>query len=159
MAKAGYGVSTNGAVALSAGAAKTILAVKANAVFGLDLTKARISFDGVSASAAPVLVHLCHLTWASGAVGTSSTSQTAAIFQEYGSRMAHGVTAASAWSAEPTVLTVIDEIQLTPNGGVIMYDFPLGTSPDCGFSEGFAIRCNSPSAVSGARGLLKWERC
>lgn len=158
MAKAGYGVSTNGAVALSAGVAKTILAVKSNAAFGLDLKKARIGFDGVSASAVPVLVQLCYLTWATGTVGTNSTSQTSAVFQEYGNRsLTHGVTAASAWTSEPTVLTPIDEILLTPNGGLFVYDFPLGDTPDCGLSEGFAIRCNAPAAVN-ARGLLKWER-
>lgn len=158
MAKTGYGVGTNGAVALTAATAKTILAIKANAAFGIDLKKARVGFDGVSASAVPVLVEVCYLTWATGAVGTSNTSRTSNIFQEYGRVIANGVTAASAWTAEPTVLTPLEELLITPNGGLVMYDIPLGDTPDCALSEGFAIRCTAPAAVN-VRGMLKWERC
>jgi len=157
MAKAGYLVGTNGAVSLAAATAKTVLAVKSNAAFGLDLKKVRFGFIGTSAAEVPVLVELCYLTWATGVVGTNSTSQTANIHQEYGRQLTHGVTAASAWTVEPTVLTALEEQLITPNGGSVMYDFPLGDTPDCALSEGFAIRMTAPSATF-CRALFKWER-
>jgi hypothetical protein len=93
MAKAGYTVTTNGAVALTGGAAKTVLAVLAPAQFGVDLKKFRVGFDGVTASAVPVL-----------------------------------------------------------------YDFPLGDTPDSAVSQGFAIRVNAPAAVN-VRAAMWFERC
>ena len=52
MAKAGYSVVTSAVVALSAGVARSVLGIKSGAAFGLDLTYAEVSFDGVTASAA-----------------------------------------------------------------------------------------------------------
>lgn len=156
MAKAGYTTSTEGAVALSAATAKSILGVAAPAQFGVDLKKFRLAFDGTTASAVPVLVELCRATFASNAPATNSTSTT--VDQVYGRAITAGFTAAKSWSAEPTVLTPIDEWLLTPNGGAVFYDFPLGDTPDCDVSNGFVIRCNAPAAVN-VRGTLWFERC
>lgn len=158
MAKAGYSVTTGGAVALSAATAKTVLGVRANAAFGLDLKKVRVSFDGTTASAVPVLVELCYCTWATnGTMGTNNTTLTSAVTQLYGRTIAHGVTAGKAWTSEPTVLSVLDEWLLSPNGGLVIYDYPLGDTPDCAVSEGFAVRVTAPAAVN-ARAALQWER-
>lgn len=156
MAKAGYGTSTEGAVALSAATAKSILGVSAPAQFGVDLKKLRIAFDGVTASAVPVLVELCYATFATNAPGTNSTSTT--VDQVYGRSVTAGFTAAKAWTTEPTVLTPIDEWLLTPNGGLVIYDFPLGDTPDSAVSNGFALRCNAPATVN-VRASLWFERC
>jgi hypothetical protein len=156
MAKAGYSIVTGGAVALSAATAKSVLGVKSHANFGLDLKKFKVSFDGVTASAVPVLVELCYATFATNSPGTASTSVTPA--QIYGRTIAVGATAAKTWTTEPTVLTVIQEWLLTPNGGVVAYDFPLGDTPDSAVSEGFVIRCNAPAAVN-VRAALEFERC
>lgn len=153
--KAGYVAVTATPVALAAGAPKTILGVRSGSAFGLDLVAFKVSFDGVVASAVPVVVEVCHCTWASNPPGTASTSVTPA--QAYGRSIAHGVTAARAWTAEPTVLTPLDEFLLTPNGGLIDEWIPLGMSYDCGPSEGFALRLTAPAAVN-ARAALRWER-
>lgn len=58
MAKAGYWVGTSSAVALSAATAKTALMVITPSTFGGDLKKFRVSFDGVTASAVPVLCEI-----------------------------------------------------------------------------------------------------
>jgi hypothetical protein len=156
MAKAGYSVVTTAAVALSAATAKSIVGVKSHANFGLDLKKARVGFDGTTASAVPVLVELCYATFATNSPGTASTSRTPA--QLYGRTIAVGATAASAWTTEPTVLTVLEELLITPNGGLVMYDIPLGDTPDSAVSEGFVIRCTAPATVN-VRGGLWFERC
>ena len=50
MSKAGYSATTTAAVALVAATAKSVLSVIAPAQFGVDLTKFRLGFDGVTAS-------------------------------------------------------------------------------------------------------------
>lgn len=156
MAKCGYTAVTGGAVALTAATAKSVIGVKAGAAFGVDLRSVRFSFDGVTASAVPVLIELCYCTWATNAPGTNSTSITP--LQEYGRVIAHGTTAGKTWTTEPTALTVLDEQLVTPNGGFEIYDFPLGNSLDCALSEGFVLRFTAPAAAN-VRATIKWERC
>jgi hypothetical protein len=156
MAKAGYSIVTGGAVALAAATAKSVLGVKSHANFGLDLKKVRFGFDGVTATAVPVLVELCYATFATNSPGTASTSVTPA--QVYGRTIAVGATAARTWTTEPTALTVIDEQLLTPAGGLEVYDFPLGDTPDSNVSEGFVLRCTAPATVN-VRATMVFERC
>jgi hypothetical protein len=156
MAKAGYSAPAAAVVALGAGVAKTVIGVLAPAQFGCDLTKLRLGFDGVTASAIPVQIEVCQATFATNPPGTNST--TIAPVQVYGRAIAAGFTAASAWTAEPTVLVVADAWSLTPNGGLAIYDFPLGTSLDNAVSTGFAVRLTAPAAVN-VRPTLYFERC
>src|SRR5260221_4037581 len=75
MAKAGYSLTTLAAVPLVATTVKSVLTVIAPAQFGIDLTKIRLGFDGVTASAVPVLVELTDNTLATnGVVGTGNTT-------------------------------------------------------------------------------------
>src|SRR5687768_9151857 len=87
MAKAGYSIVTGAAVALSAATAKSVLGVRGNAAFGIDLKKFSVAFDGTSATATPVLVEICYATFATNAPGTNSTSVTPT--QNYGRTIAH----------------------------------------------------------------------
>lgn len=155
MAKAGYSVATTAAVALTAATAKTILGVRAGAAFGVDLRRITVGFDGVTASAVPVLVEVVYATFATNAPGTNSTSRTA--IQTYGRVLASGVTAASNWTAEPTVLTSLEEILLTPNGGLLVVEFAPDKSFDTALNEGFALRCTAPAAVN-VRATLDFEK-
>lgn len=157
MAKAGYSAVTGGAVALTAASVKSVFGIKANAAFGIDLTKVRFGFNGIT-TVEPVLVELCYATFATNSPGVSSTSVTPA--QAYGRVLAHGVTAAKNWTVEPTVLTVLEEEYLTPNAGQLWYDFPLGTTPDSAFDTGFVVRATTASGVSPSmRVTMSWERC
>lgn len=156
MSKAGYTASTGTAVPLVAATAKSVIGVSAPATFGVDLKKLRVSFDGITAGAAPVLVELCYATFATNAPGTASTSLT--VQQVYGRSITPGFTAARAWTAEPTVLTAIDNWLLTPTGGLVVYDIPLGDTPDSAVSQGFVIRCTAPANVN-FQGALWFERC
>ena len=153
MAKAGYSASTGAAVALAAATAKTILSVTAPAQFGVDLQSIRLSFDGVTASAVPVLVELCTTTAA-----TAGTSSAATVNQIYGRTITAGFTSAYNYTVEPTVLTAIDSWLLTPNGGTVLYNWPLGQTPDSAVSQGFYLRLTAPAIVN-ARATFTWERC
>lgn len=158
MAKAGYSIVTGAEVALSAATTKSVLGVRANAAFGLDLLLVQIGFLASGTSAPgfePVLVEVCYCTFATNPPGTNSTSVTPV--QNYGRVLTHGVTAARNWTAEPTVLTVIDEFAVHPQSGYKEWR-PLGATPDSAFSEGFVIRCNSDNAVS-LRAAMLVERC
>lgn len=141
-----YSIVTGGAVALSAATAKSILGVKAHANSGIQVSALRIGFDGVTASAVPVLVELCYCTWATNSPGTNSTSVTPA--QKSGRVLTAGFTAGKTWTAEPTVLTVLDEWLLTPNGGLALVDIPLGNEYDSALAEGFVLRCTAPATVN-----------
>ena len=53
-----------------------------------------------------------------------------------------------------TTITVIGEGLLSPNGGLVLYDDPLGKEPDCALSEGFVVRLTAPAVVN-VRGTQK----
>jgi len=161
MAKAGYKASTGpigtAGVALSAGTAKSVLTVIAPAQFGIDLTKIRYGFDGVTASAVPVMIELCDNTLATNSTpGTGNTTET--VVQAYGRTITPGFTAFYNSTSEPTVLSSFDRYTLTPNGGLVIYDWPQGTTHDTPVSAGITLRCNAPAAVN-ITSTMWFERC
>jgi len=157
MTAAGYSIVTGGAVALTAGTARTILGAKANAAGPLDLQKIKVAFDGQT-TAVPVLVEVCYCSFATNGPGTQSTSVTPTLL--YGRSTTLGWTAAKSWNAanEPTTITPFDEFLLSPNGGLVMYDYPLGTTPDTNLGEGIVLRCTAPAAVN-VRATMILQRC
>lgn len=158
MAKAGYAVRTSSAVALAAGTAKTVLMVICPSSFGVDLKKFRVSFDGTTATATPALIELVSSTNATNSTpGTGNTSESSNIVQIYGRSITTGFTAFSASTSEPTVLTVVDSFLLTPTGGTLFYDFPLGDTPDTAVSSGIGLRINAPAVVN-VRASMIFER-
>jgi len=157
MSKAGYSVQTGAAVALVATTAKTALFVAAPAQFGVDLKKYRVAFDGVTATAVPVFIEINVCTGASNfTAGTGNTSAT--VNQTYGRSITTGFTAGYNCTSEPTVQSNVDAYLLTPNGGVVVYDFPLGDTPDSPVSGGFCLRLTAPAAVN-VRCSMWFERC
>jgi hypothetical protein len=157
MAKAGYQASTEANVALVAATAKSVLGVLAPAQFGCDLRGLEIAFDGITNTDKPVLVEITQSTFATNPPGTAST--TATVAQVYGRAVTAGFTAAYNWTTEPTVLTVVKTLLLTPNGGTYDYDWPLGETLDNDVSKGFAIRCTAPTNAVNVRATLRFERC
>lgn len=152
MASVGYSIQTEGAVALTAATAKTVIGAKAHANSGLMVKGFEVAFDGVTASAVPVLIELCYSTWATNSPGTNSTSTT--VRQQYGRVLTAGFTAGKTWTTEPTTLTVLKEFLMAPDKGLVMYQFPLGQEPDCALAEGFGIRCTAPAAVNVRASML-----
>lgn len=155
MAKAGYSVRTTAAVALTAATARTCLMVITPAQFGGDLKKLRIGFDGVTSTAVPVLWEIVRSTNATNSTpGTANTTETAAIQQVYGRAITTGFTAFSAATSEPTVLTVLDANWLTPAGGLLIYDIPLGDTLEWDASAGMGVRLTAPAAVNARLGMV-----
>jgi hypothetical protein len=155
MAKTGYVALTEGAVALAAATAKTVLGVKGHANFGVDMKGFWVDFDGVTASALPVLCEFGYCSWATNAPGTASTSVT--VNQVYGRVTTAGFTAGKTWTTEPTTITVLDAFTLDPNKGLFRYDWSLGESPDANPTEGYILRLTAPATVN-ARAGFRIER-
>ncbi len=147
-----YACATEGAVALAAATAKSVVGVKAHANSGLLLVGFKVAFDGVSATAVPALVEACYSTWATNPPATASTATTPR--QRLGRVLVAGFTSGKTWTTEPTALTVIAEFLLTPNGGTLIYDFPLGTEPDSALAEGFVLRLTAPAIVNARATLI-----
>lgn len=150
-----YSAQTGAAVALAAATAKSVLGLKASANAGVQVKKYRLALDGITFSNVPGLVELCQASFVTNSPGTNSTSVTPV--QTSGRTIATGATAARNWSAEPTVLTVIEEHLITPAGGLEIYDFPLGDEPDCDVSTGFVLRLTFPAIVN-ARATFWYSR-
>lgn len=156
MSKARYTIQTGAAVALSAATAKTVLAVIGTTSFGVDLVGYEVAFDGVTASAVPVLVEICQCTFATNSTpGTGNTTGT--VNQIAGRAITAGFTGFYASTSEPTVITPIDSFTMTPNGGTVIRDYN-GNTPDSAVSNGFVIRCTAPAAVN-VRATMTFERC
>jgi hypothetical protein len=139
----------SGSVALAAATAKTVMFVLGSSDHGVELKKFRIGFDGVTSSAVPVLWELNYLTAATNSVpGTGNTSATASIQQSYGRTIANSFLAGINCTAEPTVQANADANLLTPNGGLLPYDYPWAESPDSAAAQGFCLRLTAPAVVN-----------
>ena len=148
MATTQYTAPAAAAVALVATVAKSVIGVVGAADFGVDLRKMHYGFDGVTAANTPVTVQLCYATFATNPPGTNSTAITPVAVGGR-SLAATGFLAASGWTVEPTVLTVIDTWTVSPNGASIAYDFQgFGDTPDSAFAQGFVIRMIAAQAVN-----------
>ena len=153
----GYTINTAGATALAAATAKTLLNVIAGANDSPYIVEFGVSFDGVTASAVPVAVELVMSTQATAGTTTAQTPQ-----QIRGWPTQTGnCTAAVNYTIEPTVLTVIKTWLVTPNGGVLVVQFPLGREPQgvvaaSTIGKGLGIRCTAPAIVN-VRAYLEYE--
>lgn len=147
MADAVY-VAQNTVFAATTGA-KTVLNVIAGAQQPISLIEWGISFDGVTASAVPAKVELCQSTQATA--GTSAGS-IPAIVQTTGRLITAQPTSGHNYTAEPTVLTVIEGIYVPQFMGVFVKQYPLGQEPDTDLSGGtikaIALRVNVSANVN-----------
>lgn len=139
---------------MAAGAAKTILNVIAPAQFGLVLVGFEISFDGVTASAVPVVVEVGQSSQAGA--GTPAGSPPTPV-QVRGRTIAHGCTIGHNYSAEPTVITAAYDWWLDPNKGVFDRLWPLGRELEQDPSKAICCRVNAPAIVN-ARASFEFER-
>lgn len=144
-----YTDTNNTTVGLVSATVKTPVAVWAAADFGIQLIKYRVSFDGITASDKPVLCRVFTSTNQGTGTGGTSTQIGGGI------TLANGCTAKYNFTVEPTGKTILDEFQVTPNGGLVIYDYPPGTEPTvAALNGGLGIDCLAPtSAVNVAVGL------
>lgn len=147
-----YTADTNGDIALVAATTKTIMSVTNAAAGIVKLVEISVSFDGKVASNEPVTVELCKCTMAGA--GTSTTHTMA---QASGPARTVQATAARAYTAEPTVMTVIKRWVIPPGGGGLLLQSPLGRElTQITGSQGIAVRCTAPDAVN-AQGYMEIE--
>lgn len=156
MAGALYEITTPSPVVPVTTVARCVIGARAHANSSIYLSSYEVSFDGVTASAVPVTVDICRVTFATNPPGTASTLVTPDL--RSGRSTATGWTAAFNWTTEPTVVTPFRTFTLTPNGGAMFYDFPLQLEPDTALNEGFAIRCTSISTPN-IRAAMVLGRC
>ena len=152
----GFTVKTAGATALTAATAKTLVNVIPGANRQVIVCEISNSFDGVTASAVPVLVELVGSTQATA--GTVGTSPTPTLIRGLGAAVS---TAAESYSVDPTALTQWKQWLVTPNGGLLVIQFPLGREPVTDVSggpttKGIGLRDNAPAAVN-ARAYVEFE--
>jgi len=144
---AGYATKTAGATALVGAAAKTLVNLISGATVSPIVVEFSASFDGVTASAVPVLVEIGYSTQAGA--GTPGTSPTPTLIRGRGTAVC---TAAESYSVEPTTLTAVKHWLVTPNGGLLVIQFPLGREPQPDLSGGtnkaFFLRGNAPANVN-----------
>ena len=90
---------------------------------------------------------------------TSGTSTAGTLTQLRGRTTTVGATAGINYSAEPTVLTAIKQWLVTPYGGNLVIQFPLGREPeaDATTNKGIAIRVTAPAAVN-VRAYAEFEQ-
>ncbi len=146
-----YSATTEGEEALAAATAETLIAL-----IGATTTKAKIvewgvAFDGVSATAAPVVVRIVRAT--ADGTGTGATekpwdpdSPTAACAVKH------------SYSAEPTKESqALVELEVHPQGGVIV-QYPLGREIvlDNATTSILCIEVTAPAVVN-ANAYIVWE--
>ena len=153
---AGFVVKTGtSATALSAGVAKTLVNLIGAANKAPTVCELGISFDGVTASAVPANCELGYSTQATA--GTPGSSPTPTVLRGKG---VADCTAAVEYSAEPTVLTPFKHWLVTPNGGLLVVQFPLGREPvgdvSGGTNKAVFLRANAPAAVN-VRAYMEFE--
>lgn len=148
MAYVGYTANTGGTMSITA-TPKTILGVRSGPNFGLRLKGARVS--PITGAGSPVLAQLCACTWATQPPGTASTAVDPE--QSYGLEIQPGFTAAKNWTIEPTILTVLDELDIVGPGRADWL-FPLGSEPDCAENHGFLLRCSAAAEVAVRASIL-----
>ena len=146
---AGYVITTEGAQPLAAATAETMLNFINAANSTLLLVEFSVSFDGVTASAIPVLVELGHCTQAG-----AGTSSSATIRQIRGATRTVQGTAQRQYTVEPTVITVLKEWLVRPDGGLLHLQFPLGREPQQNTTlDGLVLRATAPATVNVRAGM------
>lgn len=137
--------------ALAAAASETLWQLLAPSDAEARLIEFGVSFDGVTASNAPVDVDLLRQS-------TAGTSSAATEIEWRTSGLAARVVATTIFTAEPTAADILASWQLTPNGGLLVVQYPLGREPVISASERLAVRATTASGVTpNATAYAVWE--
>lgn len=127
--------------ALAAATAETVLQVVAPAGRPVSVIRWAVSFNGVTATDAPVQVDLLRLT----SSGTSSAF-TPVRLDPYSEVAA--ATARTAHTAEPSYGDVLETYEVTPYAGLLVVQYAPDERIKVGPGGRLGIRCSAPSAVA-----------
>lgn len=163
MAQSRYKVSnthSSGAIteiALTATTVKTVLQVVTPSTQDITLVSWSISFDGVSATAEPVIVSLIDTTGTAASVSSYTpdaySDPNAPASLCVGGATATGINA----SAEGTLTTtrVLEVVEVPPTSGIVI-QYPLGREPGIAVSHHLRLRANAPANVNALASIV-WE--
>lgn len=129
--------------------AKTVLNAIAGANQPVQIIEWGVSFDGVTSSAVPATVNLCQSTQATA--GTSGGS-VPAVVQLRGRATSAQFTVGHNYTAEPTALTVIEQVFVPQYNGIYVRSYGMNEGPDTDLSGGtvkaLCIRVNVSANVN-----------
>jgi hypothetical protein len=145
------GTATATPAALSAATAKTVILIVAAAANQPSITEVSISFDGVTAANVPVLVEL--ISGTAGGAGTPRAALAAGKQVRGWPAQTSQTTAADTYSAEPTTELVNKKWLVSPNGGLLVVQNPLGREPtgivtSATDAKTWGIRATAPATVN-----------
>lgn len=145
--------------ALAVATAKTLVLLSSGAANQPAITEVGISFDGVAASAVPILVELVSGT--GGTAGTPRAALAAGKQLRGWPAQASQTTCADTYSVEPGTQLVNRKWNVTPNGGLFVVQFPLGREPTgivtaATDAKTWSIRATAPAIVN-AHAYLEFE--
>lgn len=154
MSRPGYSACFD-AVSLSAATAKTVVGIKAAPNHLAVVTAIAVTFHGVTASDVPALIEVVKGDDTTNPPGTNSTTLTPA--QLRGRVLTCDASAAHTWTAEPTTLTRLWEMRVSPTSGVII-QLPLSREIECDptTNKFLGLRITAPAAVT-VSGTLEFE--
>lgn len=154
--------SGGSAVALTAATRKTLWYMNAAASPQPSIVEIAVSFDGVTASAIPALVEFVNGTKATNSTpGTGSSAFTPLQVRGWPVQPS-AQTAANTITSEPTVLTTNKMFVVSPNGGLLVIQFPMGrewtglASGTAASGNQLALSVTAPAAVN-ARSYMEHE--
>ena len=144
--------------ALDAATAKSLIRVKTQANVRAKIIGWGVYFDGVSATEAPVEVRLATGDSANGGTFSNNLGAPDANGSEScmdGSNSLSSSTSSTGAASEPTILNVIDMVEVHPQSGFTqMYE--SGTEPILNGDSFVVIECTAPAAVN-ARTKIIYE--
>ena len=132
--------------------AKTALKILAGANQPFQIIEWGISFDGTTSTATPATVTLEQSTEAGAGTGAASPP---AIVQVGGNKnITAQITSAHNFTAEPSALTVVEQVFVPQYMGIYVKQYPLGQEPESDLSgtssgvKAMCIRVNSTATVN-----------
>jgi hypothetical protein len=145
------GTATAGACALAAATAKTILYIVTSTICQPAIVEIDISFDGVTASAVPVLVELVSST--AGTAGTPRAALAAGKQLRGWPAQTSQTTCADSYTVEPGTSLVNRKWLDSPNGGLYSIQFPMSREPTgivtaATDAKAWGVRCTAPAIVN-----------
>lgn len=136
--------------ALVAATAKTLIQIVAPSTRELEVVEFSVSFDGITASDAPVDVDLLRQTDA----GTMSSFTPLEWNQNGPAALSSAQTNAT---VEPAAGDILHSYQVTPNGGLLLVQFARGSGPIVDESGRIGLRVNAPTSAVNATAFIRFR--
>lgn len=146
-----YAITTEGEEALAATTAETLVQIRGTTQAKAKIVAWGVSFDGVTATDAPVVVSFGRQT-------TDGTGTGATEVKFDADDPSPGCTGFHSFSAEPTLGDVFETYNIHPQGGLFVREYPPGREPvmDDATTSRIGLVATAPAAVN-AVAWIQWE--